>query len=76
MIIVNEKKCVECGEKGFQKYEGEFRCEKHHSDAKRKASIKFERRSTIIKCAVVVGSIIGIVGMAIVIYQFVANLQL
>ena len=36
---MNERKCDECDEKGFQEYEGKFRCEKHHSEAKRKASI-------------------------------------
>jgi len=74
MIIVNERKCVECGEKGFQKYEGKFRCEKHHSEVKRKANMKFERRATRLKCAVVIGAVIGVVIGSIVIYQFVANL--
>ncbi len=74
MIIVNERKCVECGEKGFQKYEGEFRCEKHHSEAKRKANMEFEKRSTLIKSALVIGVVIGIIVGSIVIYKFVANL--
>ena len=74
MIIVNERKCVECGEKGFQKYEGKFRCEKHHTEAKRKANMEFEKRSTLIKSALVIGVVIGIIVGSIVIYKFVANL--
>jgi len=71
---MNERKCDECDEKGFREYEGKFRCEKHHSEAKRIANIKFEKRETLKKYAIVVGGIIGIVVGSIVIYQFVANL--
>ncbi len=71
---MNERKCDECDEKGSREYEGKFRCEKHHSEAKRKANIEFERRETLKKYAVVIGSVIGIVLGSIVIYQFVANL--
>jgi len=41
---VTERKCDECDEKGFREYEGKFRCEKHHSEAKRKANIEFEKK--------------------------------
>ena len=71
---MNERRCDECGEKGFQEYEGKFRCEKHHSEAKRKANIEFERRETLKKYAIVIVGVIGIVIGSIVIYQFVANL--
>lgn len=71
---MNERKCDECGQKGFQEYEGKFRCEKHHSEAKRKASIKFEKRETLKKYAIVIVSIIGVIIGSSVIYQFVANL--
>ncbi len=71
---MNERKCDECGEKGFQEYEGKFRCEKHHSEVKQKANIKFEKRETLKKYAIVAGGIIGIILGSIVIYQFVANL--
>jgi len=74
MIIVNERKCVECGENGFQKYEGKFRCEKHHSEVKQKANMEFKRKATLIKCALIIGTVIGIVIGSIVIYQFVSNL--
>jgi len=73
-IIVNERKCDECDEKGFREYEGKFRCEKHHSEAKRIANIEFEKRESIKKYAVVVVGVIGIIVGSIVIYQFVANL--
>jgi len=71
---MNERKCDECDEKGFQEYEGKFRCEKHHSKAKREANIKFEKRETLKKYAVVITGIIGVVVGSVVIYQFVANL--
>ena len=71
---MNERKCDECGEKGFQEYEGKFRCEKHHFEVKRKASIKFEKRETLKKYVIVVGGVIGVIIGSIVIYQFVANL--
>ena len=71
---MNEEKCNECNEKGFRKYEGKFRCEKHHLEAKRKANIEFERRESLKKYAIVIGGVIGIVVGSIVIYQFVTNL--
>jgi len=71
---VNERKCDECNEKGFQEYEGKFRCEKHHSEAKRKANIEFERKETLKKYVLVIAGVIGIVVGSIVIYQFVVNL--
>jgi len=71
---VDEKKCDECNEKGVREYEGKFRCEKHHLEAKRKANIEFERRETLKKYAIVIVGVIGIVVGSIVIYQFVANL--
>jgi len=71
---VNERKCDDCGKKGFQEYEGKFRCEKHHSEVKRKASIEFEKKETLKKYAVVIGGIIVITIGAIVLYQFVSNL--
>ncbi len=71
---MSERKCDVCGEKGFQEYEGKFRCEKHHSEVKRKASIEFEKKETLKKYAMVIGGIIVIVIGAIVIYQFVSNL--
>jgi len=71
---MNEKKCDECDENGFREYEGKFRCEKHHSEAKRKANIEFERRETIKKYSIVIGGVVGIIIGTIVIYQFVANL--
>jgi len=71
---VNERKCDDCGEKGFQEYEGKFRCEKHHSEVKRKASIEFEKKETLKKYAVIIGGIIVIMIGAIVLYQFVSNL--
>ena len=74
-IIVDDQKCDECDEKGVREYEGKFRCEKHHSEAKRIANIKFQRSESRKKYAVVVGGIIGIVIGSIVIYQFVANLS-
>jgi len=71
---MNERKCEECDENGFREYEGKFRCEKHHSEAKRKANIEFERRETLKKYSIVIGGIVGIIIGTIVIYQFVANL--
>ena len=70
----NERKCDECDENGFQEYEGKFRCKKHHTEAKRKASIEFEKRETLKKYAIVISGIIGIAIGTIVIYQFVSNL--
>ena len=69
-----ERKCDECDEKGFQEYEGKFRCEKHHSEAKRKANIKFEKRENLKKYVIVISGIGGVVIGSIVIYQFFANL--
>ena len=71
---MNERKCDECDEKGIREYEGKFRCEKHHSEAKRKANIEFEKREALKKYALVIVGVIGIVVGSIVIYQFVANL--
>jgi len=70
---VNERKCDDCGEEGFQEYEGKFRCEKHHSEVKRKANIEFEKKETLKKYAMVIGGIVVIVIGAIAIYQFVSN---
>ena len=70
---MNERKCDDCGEKGFQEYEGKFRCEKHHSEVKRKANIEFEKKETLKKYAMVIGGIVVIVIGAIAIYQFVSN---
>ena len=71
---MNERKCDECNEPGLREYEGKFRCEKHHSEAKRKANIEFERRETLKKYAIVIVGIVGIAVGSIIIYQFVANL--
>ena len=71
---MNERKCDECNEKGVREYEGKFRCEKHHSEAKRKANIEFERREALKKYAIIIGGIIGILAGSIVIYQLVVNL--
>jgi len=71
---MNERKCVECEENGFQEYEGKLRCEKHHSEAKRKANIEFEKRQNLIKYGLVTVAIIGVIVGTVVIYQFVANL--
>jgi len=71
---VNERKCDECDEEGFREYEGKFRCEKHHAEAKRKANIEFERREALKKYAIVIGGVIGILAGSIVIYQLVVNL--
>ena len=69
-----ERKCDECDEQGFREYEGKFRCERHHLEAKRIANIQFEKRETQKKIVIVIGGIIGIVIGSIVLYQFVANL--
>ena len=74
-ITMEDRKCDECAEKAVREYEGKFRCEKHHSEAKRIANIKFERSESRKKYVVVIGGIIGIVIGSIVIYQFVANLS-
>ncbi len=71
---MNEGKCDECDEKGFQEYEGKFRCEKHHTEAKRKANIEFEKRENLKKYGMIIVAIIGVIIGSIVIYQFVANL--
>jgi len=71
---MNERKCTECDEKGFQKYEGKLRCEKHHLEAKRKSNIKFEKRERLKKVTIVIGGILGIVIGTIMIYQFVVKL--
>jgi len=73
-IIMDEKKCCECDDKGFREYEGKLRCEKHHLEAKRIANIKFEKNEKLKKYGIIVGGIIGVVIGAIIIYQFVANL--
>ena len=70
---MNERKCDECDKKGFQEYEGKFRCEKHHSEVKRKASIEFEKRERLKKYAIIIVGVIGIVVGSVVIYQFVSN---
>jgi len=72
---MTERKCDECNENGVREYEGKFRCERHHSEAKRIANIKFERSEARKKYAVVIGGVIGIVIGSIVIYQFIANLS-
>ena len=74
MTEQNKRKCDECGKDGFREYEGKFRCEEHHLEAKRKANIKFEKRETLKKYAIVISSVIGVVVGSIVIYQFVSNL--
>ncbi len=71
---MNERKCDECDEKGIREYEGKFRCDKHHSEAKRKANIEFERKEALKKYALVIGGVIVIIVGSIVIYQFVSNL--
>jgi len=71
---MNERKCDECDEKGFREYEGKFRCEKHHLEAKRIANIEFEKKETRKKYVIVIGGVVGIIIGSIVIYQFVANL--
>ena len=70
---MNKRKWDVCGEEGFQEYEGEFRCEKHHSEVKRKANIEFEKKETLKKYAMVIVGIVVIVIGAIAIYQFVSN---
>ena len=74
VVEQNKRKCDDCDEKGFREYEGKFRCEKHHLEAKRKANIEFERKESIKKYTIVIGGVIGIVVGSIVIYQFVSNL--
>ena len=71
---MNERKCSECDEKGFREYEGKLRCEKHHLEAKRIASIKFEKSEKLKKYGIIIGGVIGVVIGSIIIYQFVANL--
>ena len=71
---MDERKCVECGEKGFQEYEGKFRCEKHHTEVKRKAYIKFDKRAKLMKFGIIIVAVIGVIIGSIVIYQFVSNL--
>ncbi|MEK0364856.1 MAG: hypothetical protein QQN42_00720 [Nitrosopumilus sp.] len=72
---MEDRKCDECDEKAIREYEGKFRCEKHHTEVKRKAYIKFDKSESRKKYVVVIGGIIGIVIGSIVIYQFVANLS-
>ncbi|MCH8085846.1 MAG: hypothetical protein IIC15_05420 [Thaumarchaeota archaeon] len=71
---MDERKCYECGEKGFQEYEGKFRCEKHHTEVKRKAYIKFDKRAKLMKFGIIIVAVIGVIIGSIVIYQFVSNL--
>jgi len=71
---MDDRKCDECDEKGIREYEGKLRCEKHHSEAKRIANIKFEKGEALKKYALVIVGVIGIVIGSIVIYQFVSNL--
>ena len=71
---MDERKCYECGEKGFQEYEGKFRCEKHHTEAKRKAYIKFDKKEKLMKYGIIIVAVIGVIIGSIVIYQFVSNL--
>ena len=69
-----DKKCVDCNKISVREYEGKFRCEVHHLEAKRTANAKFEKNETLKKYAIVIGGIIGITVGSIVIYQFVSNL--
>jgi hypothetical protein len=69
-----DKKCVDCDSIAVREYDGEFRCEEHHLEAKRIANAKFEKNETLKKYAIVIGGIIVISVGAIVIYQFVSNL--
>ena len=71
---MDERKCYECDEKGFRKYEGKLRCEKHHLEAKRIANIKFEKSEKLKKYVIILGGVIGVVIGSIIIYQFIANL--
>jgi len=71
---MNERKCVECGENGFQEYEGKFRCEKHHTEVKHKAYVKFDKRAKLVKFGMIIVAIVGVIIGSAVIYQFVANL--
>ncbi len=71
---MDEIKCYECGEKGFQEYEGKYRCEKHHTEAKRKAYIKFEKKEKLMKYGIIIVAVIGVIIGSIVIYQYVSNL--
>jgi len=71
---MDERKCYECGEKGFQEYEGKFRCEKHHTEAKRKAYIKFDKKEKLMKYGIIIVAVIGVIIGSIVIYQFVSNM--
>ena len=71
---MDERKCYECDENGFQEYEGKFRCEKHHTEVKRKAYIKFDKRAKLMKFGIIIVAVIGVIIGSIVIYQFVSNL--
>jgi hypothetical protein len=71
---MNARKCVECGENGFQEYEGKFRCEKHHTEVKRNAYVKFDKRAKLVKFGIIIVAIVGVIIGSAVIYQFVANL--
>jgi len=70
---MDDRKCQECNDKGFREYEGVLRCEKHHLEAKRVASIKFEKNEAIKKYGIILGGIVGVIIGSIVIYQFVAD---
>ena len=70
---MNEK-CNDCDKKAIREYEGKFRCEIHHLEAKRIANTKFEKSETLKKYAIIIGGIIGISIGSVVIYQFVSNL--
>ncbi|MCJ8306968.1 MAG: hypothetical protein HRU07_07975 [Nitrosopumilus sp.] len=69
-----DKKCVDCDKIAVREYEGKFRCEEHHLEAKRIANTKFEKNETLKKYAIIIGGIIVVSVGAIVIYQFVSNL--
>ena len=67
-------KKIKCDEKGFRKYVGKLRFEKHYFEVKQKSNTKFEKRETLKKFVVVISGIFGIIIGSIVIYQFVVNL--
>ena len=66
-------KKIKCDEKGFHKYGGKLRFEKHYFETKQKSNTKFEKRETL-KKFVVISGIFGIIIGSLVIYQFVVNL--
>jgi len=45
---------IKCDEKGFRKYGGKLRYEKHYFKAKQKSNTKFEKRETPKKFVVVI----------------------